>query len=36
MIASGNCVVESDIDNWPVAIDTTETFADVYVSLHLD
>ena len=27
MAASGNYIVESDIDNWPTSIDTTEDFA---------
>jgi len=34
MAAAGNYIVESDVDNWPVVVDATETFAttDVDVS----
>lgn len=33
MAASGNYVVESDVDNWPVAIEATEDFATTAVDI---
>lgn len=36
MAASGNYIVESDVDNWPSAVASTETFATTDVSIVLD
>lgn len=33
MSASGNYIVESDVNNWPVAVSSTETFATTAVSV---
>lgn len=36
MAASGNYIVESDVDNWPSVIDATETFAIADVDVSTD
>jgi len=36
MAASGNYIVESDVDNWPVAVDATEDFATTAVDIVND
>lgn len=33
MTASGNYIVESDVDNWPTSVDATETFATTDVDI---
>ena len=36
MAASGNYIVESDVDNWPVTVDATETFVTTAVNVTTD
>ena len=36
MAASGNYIVESDVDNWPTSVDTTEDFATTDVDIATD
>ncbi len=36
MGAEGNYIVESDVDNWPTAVDTSETFATTAVVIATD
>lgn len=36
MAAAGNYIVESDIDNWPIAVSATETFATTDVNITTD
>ena len=36
MAASGNYIVESDVDNWPVKVDATETFATTDVDISTE
>lgn len=36
MAASGNYIVESDVDNWPVAVEATETFATTDVDISTE
>lgn len=36
MAAAGNYIVESDVDNWPTAVDATEDFATTAVDISTD